>query len=430
MSKQESLSKKIQRVFKSKAFLIVLTIFIFGFALRLYQLDLKYPFGYDQVVSAWAAKDVIINHQFPLVGMVAKGNSGIYVGPLYFYFVVLFYYLFNLNPVAFQLIAVVSAALSFFIVFYVTRKLFNTKVAIIALIINTFNFNGIVFDTIQWPVQLMPAVSLVIFYLLYQILKGDVKKLIYLAMMIGIAFNLHFTAIFFPIIVLFCLPLFPRTKKTLKYFLISLPLFLIWLVPNFVYYLTTKYASSGAAGYFTTYYHGFHLRRMMQLLGDAVIQFDPYLLIDKIKPLKYILFPLFFIIYLFRSFSTERKKFAYLVFLWFFIPLLIFTTYKGEISDYYFCLSRFVVLFILAYLIYLVWNLKPIIFKIAVSLLLLIYAHFGITNYLAYEDIGLAKRILPAKQAVLKGEKMQFLFGAPESYIYYYLMKEKGIDVY
>lgn len=36
------------------------------------------PFGWDQVDNAWAAQNMIVNHKFPLLGMVAKQNSGIY----------------------------------------------------------------------------------------------------------------------------------------------------------------------------------------------------------------------------------------------------------------------------------------------------------------------------------------------------------------
>ena len=54
-------------------------------------MDQKNPFGYDQVDNAWAAKNIIINHWYPLVGMVAKANSGIYIGPVYYYLIAVFY---------------------------------------------------------------------------------------------------------------------------------------------------------------------------------------------------------------------------------------------------------------------------------------------------------------------------------------------------
>jgi hypothetical protein len=85
---------------KNKFLVILVTIFLFEVFLRFYQIDLKNPFGYDQVDNAWAAKNIIVNHWFPLVGMVAKGNSNIYIGPAYYYMIAVVYWIFNLNPIA------------------------------------------------------------------------------------------------------------------------------------------------------------------------------------------------------------------------------------------------------------------------------------------------------------------------------------------
>lgn len=415
---------------KNKYLFIVFVIFLFELFLRTYQLDLKNPFGYDQVDNAWAAKNIIINHWYPLVGMVAKTNSGIYIGPAYYYFISVFYWVFNLNPVASQAIAVVSSIFTFFILFYVIKKLFSTELAIIALLINTFNLHIIIFDGIQWPVQLLPTISLLIFYFLYKVILGDVKKIIPLAMMVGIAFNLHFTAIFFPIIIILSLPLFPRTKETLKYILLALPLFLVWLVPNIIYSLTSKSFSSNTS-YISTYSHGFHLRRMFQILGDALIQFNPYLVNDKFSSFKVILLPLFFLLYLFKSFNTERKKFAYLVALWFIVPWFIFTVYSGEISDYYFVVNRFIVLIILSYFIYLFWNTKFIVGKALVIIFLAVYCINGFKEFIPYKDEGnLHKREEAVKQNVDQGRRIEFQIGVPESYLYYYYMRQKGVAVY
>lgn len=426
--------KKLNRYWKiflkNKYFIIVFGIFVLGLSLRIYNIDIKNPFGYDQVDNAWAAKNIIINHWYPLVGMVAKTNSGIYIGPAYYYLVSIFYWIFNLNPVAIYAISVCTSIFTFFVLFYVLKKLFSWEMAIIALLINTFNYHIAIFDGVQWPVQLLPTISLIIFYLLYKVILGDVRKIIPLAIAVGIAFNLHFTAIFFPIIILLSLPLFPRTKETLKYILLGLPLFLVWLLPNIIYSLTNKSFNSNAS-YLSTYSHGFHLRRMFQIIGDALIQFNPYLLNDRFSAFKVILLPLFFLFYLFKSFNTKRKKFAYLVFLWFLIPWLVFTVYSGEISDYYFVISRFIVLIILSYFLYLAWNLKYIFAKVAVVVFLAVYCFYGFITFLPYRDEGnLPKKVKAVKELVGQKRRVEFQIGVPESYLYYYYMRQNGIVVY
>lgn len=415
---------------KNKAIVFVFIIFLFELFLRFYDINGKSPFGYDQVDNAWAAQKIIVHRIFPLVGMVAKGNSGIYIGPVYYYLIAVLYWIFNLNPIASGIFAGLTSIFTFWVIFYVSKKLFSVEVAIIAVFINTFLLPAIIFDRVQWPVNLIPGVSLLIFYLLYRITLGDVKKIIFLALLVGFSFSIHFTSIFFPIIIVLTLPFFPRNKETLKYILLSLPLFLIWLLPNVVYQLQQKSSGSNFTSYFHTYFHGVHLRRIIQLAGDGLIQFNPYLFVDKLTQLKFIAVPLFLVTYLYKSVSREKLIFCYLVLLWFIVPWFVFATYSGEISDYYFSINRFVALLIISYFFARVWMIKNIIPKLAVSVVLIFIALLNLMNFFPYKDTGLAKRESAVLTKIENGEKIKFQWGDPESYLYYYFLRQKGIIVY
>jgi len=415
---------------KNKVLVVVFIIFLFELVLRFYQLDQRNPFGYDQVDNAWAAKDILVNHNFPLVGMVAKGNSGIYIGPIYYYLISIFYYLTNLNPIASALFAGVTSIFTFWTLFYFVKKLINTETAVIAVIINTFCLSAIIFDRVQWPVDFIPSMSLIIFYLLYKVLTGDAKKLIWLALTIGFMFSIHFTAIFFPIIVLLSLPLFPRNKETLKYILLSLPLFLLCLAPNIIYQLNKKGAGQAFSVYLNENYHGFHLRRVIQLTHDALIQFNHYLGWSQGEYPKYFALPIFFILFLYKKITRNNLIFCYLVLLWFVVPWFVFATYKGEISDYYFSINRFIVLMVLAFIIFKVWNLKYLLAKIIVVIVLFLYCLNNFLLYLPAQGGGLAEKEKTISEKIKSGEVIKWQWGNPESYIYYYLMRQKGIRVY
>ena len=417
-------------IFKNKIFLLVFIIFLAHLFLRFYQIDIRNPFGYDQVDNAWAAMNIIVNHKFTLVGMVAKGNSGIFIGPFYYYMISVLYWIFNLNPIASGVFAGLTSIFTFWVIFYVSKKLFFTEVALIAVFINTFLISSVNFDRVQWPVNFMPSISLLIFYLLYKITQGDVGKIIFLALLVGFSFSIHFTSIFFSIIIIFTLPFFPRDKKTLKFILLSVPIFLIWLVPNIIYQLQQKSSGSNFTTYFHNYFHGFHLRRVIQLAGDGLIQFNPYLFMDKLTQLKFIAFPLFFIIFLHKSISREKLIFCYLVLLWFIVPWFVFATYSGEISDYYFSVNRFIALFIISYFFARVWMIKNIIPKLVITIVLFYIAVTSVIAYLPYKDTGLADRERTVLDAIGRGRSIGFQQGVPESYLYYYFMRQKGIKVY
>jgi 4-amino-4-deoxy-L-arabinose transferase-like glycosyltransferase len=426
----ETIKKLWKFLLKNKYFIAIVIIFLFEVFLRFYQMDVKNPFGYDQVDNAWAAKNIIVNHWFPLVGMVAKGNSNIYIGPAYYYMIAVVYWIFNLNPIASAVFAGLTSIFTFWVIFYVANKLFSKEVALFAVFINTFFLPAIFFDRVQWPVNLIPPISLLIFYVLYKITLGEVKKIIILALLVGFSFSVHFTSIFYPIIIILALPFFPKTKETFKYVLLSLPLFLIWLVPNIIYQIQQKSAGSNITSYLQTYYHGFHLTRVKQLTGDALIQFNAYSFLDRLIPLKFIALPVFFLAFLYKSVKREKLILCYLILLWFIVPWFIFAMYSGEISDYYFSINRFIALLIVAYFFARVWAVKNIIPKVAV---LIVLAYIGITNllyYIPYQDNGLKDKEKNVLKVVNRGGWIDFKVGAPESYLYYYYMRQKGIDSY
>ena len=140
---------------------------------------------------------------------------------------------------------------------------------------------------------------------------------------------------------------------------------------------------------------------------------------------------MFGLIYLVKNFKSENKKFIYLLFLWFLVPWLVFAVYSGEISDYYFIVNRFLALSMLAFFISLIWNLKYKFAKIFVLAFLLIYAVYAISQYLPYKDGGsFFEKDKKAKMAAEEGKRIEFQVGVSESYIYYYYMRQKGIEVY
>lgn len=418
-------------LYKFREPILILIVFIIFFSLRVYDMGNKYPFGWDQVDNAWAAKNIIVNHEFPLVGMVVKQNTGFFIGPAYYYFVAFFYWLTNLNPIASHHIALAASIFTFFTIFFVVKKLFNFKMVLMACFINSISSAGFSFDAVQWPVGFFPGISLLIFYFLDKLLKGEEKYIIFLALITGLAFHIHFTAIFFPIIILLCLPFFPQTKKMLVCFLISIPLFIIWFIPNAIFHLQSSSQLSNLSAYLNTYYHGFHLRRFLQLTGDGLIQFDPFLFFPVIKPFKILTIPIFLFVFSRKHLSREKIILLYLILIFFLVPWLVFSAYKGEISDYYFSINRFIALLIISYLLYKLLSLRNWIVKIAVMIFIVYYSYLNLDTIIHYNNDGsLSKRSEKVIYDIKLNKKIGFQQGVPESYIYYYLMRKKGATAY
>jgi 4-amino-4-deoxy-L-arabinose transferase-like glycosyltransferase len=192
-------------------------------------------FGWDQVDNAWAAMRILVAHKYPLLGMVAKGNSGMYIGPLYYYLVALFYYFTRYNPIASPILAGCTSIFSFFCIYIASKGMFGKKTALWSTFIYTFSSFIIRSERSQWPVNFVAPLSILIFYFLYQSVKKDTKYLLTTALCIGLAFQTHFTAIFYPIIVLCTLPLLPRNKKTIIHLTLALLIFFVLQIPELFY---------------------------------------------------------------------------------------------------------------------------------------------------------------------------------------------------
>jgi 4-amino-4-deoxy-L-arabinose transferase-like glycosyltransferase len=422
------LSKSINFLKKNKETVILSILFIAHLFFRFYLLKERLNFNWDQVDNAWHARDILVDHKFPLLGMVAKGDSGIYIGPLYYYLIAVVYWALNMNPIASGIVAGLTSIFTFFVIFYVAKKLFSERIALIAVFIHTVSYFIIVGDRSQWPVNLVAPVSFLVFYFLYKVLTENPKYLLPLALVIGFSFHVHFTAIFYPIIVLLCLPFFPWSKKTVKYILLSIPVFLIFLVPNFIAEILSHNSHTNSlVSYIDTYYHGFHLVRVLQLTNDAFVEFQ-LIMRGWFHDLNYLLVLAFYAVYLFIK--PTRKKFimCYLIGLWFIVPWFVFATYKGEISNYYFFSTRPIAILILAFLTDWIFSIKNIIPKIAIMIFWLYFSYINIANFFAPQTGNLADATKNAKESIAKDEKIDAYPYTPESYLYYYYTKVVPIN--
>lgn len=410
-------------------FLFITTLFLIHAFFMFYRLETWATFGWDQVDNAWAAVRILITHKYPLVGMVAKGNSGLYMGPLYYYLTAVFYFFTRLDPIASPILAGCTALFSFWVIYNVSRRLFNEKVALISCFIYTFSSSIIQAERIQWPVNFIAPVGLLIFYFLYKVMTGEAKYIIHLAAAVGLSFHIHFTAIFYPIIVLLAIPFIAFKKSSWKYILLSLPAFLVFFIPQAVYYIQAKSTGniSNYSGYFQTYYHGFHLQRMLQLSHDAFIKFQsilekPYALL---RNAVFFYIPLFFAAYWQKQKKSGSLKLFYLVALWILVPWIVFTTYSGEISDYYFSIQLYLAVILFAYLTLRVWETKKIILRVAIVTFWLYFALANVQIFFYTDHGNLIEDRMKVQQSIDRGQLIQFTEGDPKSYLeFYYLYSE------
>ena len=85
---------------------------------------------------------------------------------------------------------------------------------------------------------------------------------------------------------------------------------------------------------------------------------------------------------------------------------------------------------IVSYFFVRMWMIKNFIPKIIVLIILFYIAIANVINFLPNQDGGIAKGVREVQLKIDKGETIKYQQGVPESYLYYYLMRKKGINVY
>ena len=389
-----------------------------------YNLEQWASFGYDQVNTAWEAMHIVTRQDYPLLGMVAKATSGIHIGPLYYYYASLFYFLTRMDPVAAPIIAGVTSLFSFGVVYVVSKKLFDGRVALVSAFIYTCSSFIINFERAQLPINFIAPLSLFTLFFLHKVITGEPKYFLHLGAMVGLSFHIHFTAIFYPIIILTALPFVRWNKVSFKYFMGAIGVGALFFIPQIVYYLQANHTYELGAynGYMLSNYHGFHLRRMLQLTPDAFIQFETVLMTPFVRYISYLFVPAFATAYISQERTRKRWLLTYLIALWFFIPWIVFTTYSGEISQYYFSLQSYVGVIMLAYLTVRIWDRRSIIFRILIAIYWLYWTSNNIRVFFNKTPGDFPKNRAAVLEAIRAGRVIQFSEGDPQSYLYYYYL--------
>jgi hypothetical protein len=398
--------------------LMLLVVLIF---LRFYRLESWMQFTWDQVKNAWVMKDMIVDHKLPLLGMPAKLNSGIFIGPAYYYLLYPFFSIFKLNPLAGGVFAGFVSITTFFILFIVVLRLFNSITALVSVGIMASSWYIALTDRIAWPVIFIPMVSVLIYYFSIQIIKRNYKFIIYLAVILGFSFHIHFTAVYFPIIILLYLWMFITDRKSWKYILLAIPFFLIWFIPQFISWRSQSNAiTNNMIGYLNTSYHGFHITRFFQLWQDAFIGFEPILFLNILKHTG----PILLILFILLIIKNDREfggKIAFLTSLWFIVPWFIMTLYSGEISNYYFEISQPIILIIIGYLVAQILKIGSKLIVITVTAILVLYICFNVNYFLSHGYNGYEKDKASVRGAIAEGNTVNFTEGDAKSFLYYYL---------
>lgn len=356
------LIKKFQP--KIQHLLITIVILLAAF-LRLYKIQDYMTFLGDEGRDVLVVYNILHGH-LTLLGPTSS-VGGFFLGPIYYYFMAPFLWLFNYNPVGPAVMVALFGIATVWLVYIVGKDFFNAKVGLMAALIYAVSPLVIVYSRSSWNPNPMPFFSLLILFCLYKALGKNSLKLFFISgILLGVAMQLHYLSLFLGAVMIIYtfLSIFYKEKKfkiwtkLLKnYFLIFLGFILGWSpflafeirhgfldfknIFNFVLF-------SGKTGvesnYFSTAYDVF-----FRLFGRLVFYFptpDHQYLYNHALILLWQAFVLAFAIFacaviffrLYKAYKDENRDFDkyLLLVVWLVVGISLFGFYKKSIYDYYF----------------------------------------------------------------------------------------------
>lgn len=337
-------------------------LLVLGAALRFYRLPEMASLDFDQEYAANFAYSVV--KEFP-IQLIGEGLSiqGIFMGPLYFYFLTPFYLLFNLHPLGGAVGSVFIGLLTITVYYFVGNNLFGRPAGLI-----TAFFRAILFRPIQDDFSITPAFSsdlmvILTWFLFYKYWKGENKFLPLLGLVFG--FYTSFHPILFPFYFVFLIIfLLRRPWPNLKLIVTSSLAFLLPLTPLILFEYFHKFMEIDTfRAAFLLHQTGIKINLSEKLINLlTIIISDPSQILSLAIPA----FLIFFLTILFLVILTLRKA-AF-----------------GKDRFHFYCLTLATVVFILYYLLL---PINILSYYLSAPVVLLLFYLGGILGYLATKPV-------------------------------------------
>lgn len=194
---------KLKTLFLDKNLLFWIIILSAAF-LRLYRIEDYMTFLGDEGRDVLVVYN-ILHGKLTLLGPTAS-VGGFFLGPIYYYFMVPFLWLFNYSPVGPAVMVALFGIATVALLYKFCAEVFSRSVGLIASALYAVSPLVISYSRSSWNPNLVPFFSLLSLYILYRAIK-DKKLILFFAcgILLGISMQLHYLAFFLGAIMFFYL---------------------------------------------------------------------------------------------------------------------------------------------------------------------------------------------------------------------------------
>lgn len=307
-----------------RPYLAPLAIITFGLFLRVYNLEKRVDFGFDQEVAAWWIKSFLVDHKISLIGQEIS-LGGIYIAPFFYYLLAPFYFLTQLYPLGGNIFITIVSFLTMAMIFAFAKQIFNKSCAMIAVFLYAIHPGIISYDITAAPSNMVMFLSVSTAFILTK-QKRTIRDVVLLGIIFGATFSVHPTAILL-IAISFFVFILEKQKPDFKKFLALVIPVIIFISPLI---------------FFELRHHGLILHNI--IFSQSLNSNDLFSMVNLMlvywagilvsSDQFFVKMPLFLLVtwIFFRTPGPILKS-------WLIIPLVFAVIYPHHIPEYYFLLT-------------------------------------------------------------------------------------------
>ena len=154
---------------KERTFLVLLLVV--SFFLQFYKIDSIVPFYRDQSFDAFIVRDFLIEGKIIFLGIRIQ-DWGARSAPLFHYLLVPFFYIFNFHPASSAVFCSLTAFLSCFAVYFISKEIFDAGTARYSSVLYAVSPLRLFFTRLGWSPVLIFLFSVLLVHSFLKILKG------------------------------------------------------------------------------------------------------------------------------------------------------------------------------------------------------------------------------------------------------------------
>lgn len=193
--------------------LLLVGVLLLAAFMRLYRISEYMTFLGDEGRDVLVAYN-ILHGKLTLLGPTAS-VGGFFLGPIYYYFMAPFLYLFNYDPAGPAVMVALFGIATVYLVYVMGKEFFNEKVGLLSALLYAISPLVIAYSRSSWNPNLMPFFTSLTLFVVFKTVTQEKKKFFWVAgFFLGILMQLHYLATFVGVIIATYVLLMRLTART------------------------------------------------------------------------------------------------------------------------------------------------------------------------------------------------------------------------